>query len=42
MSSKRFATEEVLAQIFDGNSDVEEEVEESEDLSETEDNAIFL
>ena len=38
--SKRFATEEVLAQIFDGNSDVEEEISESEDLSETEDNAI--
>ena len=40
MSSKRFATEEVLAQIFDGNSDVEEEISESEDLSETENNAI--
>ncbi|XP_028450425.1 complement C1q-like protein 4 [Perca flavescens] len=40
MSSKRFATEEVSAQIFDGNSDVEEEISESEDLSETENNAI--
>ena len=40
MSCRRFATQEVLARIFDGNRDVEEEVSGSEDLSETKDNAI--
>ncbi|XP_063741958.1 piggyBac transposable element-derived protein 4-like [Eleginops maclovinus] len=40
MSSRRTAAEEALSQILNWDSDVEEDISEPEDLSETEDNVI--
>lgn len=40
MSSRRFSAEEVLSQLMNWDSDVEEDVSETEDPSEPEDNAI--
>lgn len=40
MSSRRFTAEEALSLIFNWDSDAEEEISETEDLSETEDNVI--
>ncbi|KAL7871265.1 hypothetical protein SRHO_G00087620 [Serrasalmus rhombeus] len=40
MSSRRFTAEEVLSQLINWDSDVEEEISEMEDSSEPEDNAI--
>ncbi|XP_053351170.1 piggyBac transposable element-derived protein 4-like [Clarias gariepinus] len=40
MSSRRFTAEEVLSEIFNWDSDEEEEISETEDCSEPEDNVI--
>ncbi|KAL7840993.1 hypothetical protein SRHO_G00246840 [Serrasalmus rhombeus] len=40
MSSRRFTAEDVLSQLINWDSDVEEEISEMEDSSEPEDNAI--
>ena len=40
MSSRRFTAEEALSQILNWDSDAEEEISETEDISETKDNVI--